>query len=98
MILLNTARGPICDTAAVRAALESGRLSGAGMDVLPVEPPVDDPLVIAARDSDHPAFDRCIFTPHSAFYTEEGFEEMRRKAAAEVRRALEGRPPRNRVN
>lgn len=98
-ILINTARGPICDTAAVLGAIESGRLAGAGLDVLPVEPPPeDDPLLVAARDPQHPAHYRVLLTPHSAFYTEEGFEEMRRKAAQEMRRALLGLPVRNRVS
>lgn len=97
--LINTARGPICDTAAVLRALESGQLAGAGLDVLPVEPPrVDDPLLVAARDPSHVAHVRCVLSPHAAFYTEEGFVEMRRKAALEVRRALTGDRVRNRVN
>lgn len=98
-ILINTARGPICDTRAVLAALEGGRLAGAGLDVLPTEPPPsDDPLLAAARDPQHPASHRCILTPHSAFYSEESFEEMRTKAAHEVRRALLNEPLRNIVN
>lgn len=98
-ILINTARGPICDTDAVLAALESGKLHGAGLDVLPVEPPPPhDRLLSASRDPAHVAFHRCILTPHSAFYTEEGFVEMRTKAAREVGRALRGEPLRNRVN
>ncbi len=98
-ILINTARGPICDTRAVLAALESGQLAGAGLDVLPVEPPgCDDALLAAFRDPGHVAYHRCVLTPHAAFYTEEGFVEMRRKAALEVGRALRGEPLRNRVN
>lgn len=98
-LLINTARGPVCDTRAVLAALEDGRLAGAGLDVLPVEPPpADDPLLAAARDPRHIAFHRCVLTPHSAFYTEEGLIEMRRKAALEARRGLLGQPLRNRVN
>ncbi len=98
-LLINTARGPICDTTAVLRALENGALGGAALDVLPQEPPPEnDPLVIAAADPRHVAFHRCVLTPHAAFYTEEGFEEMRRKAALEVRRGILGQPLRNRVN
>lgn len=98
-ILINTARGPICDTTAVLAALDSGALAGAGLDVLPTEPPAaDDPLVAAHRTPGHIASYRCILTPHSAFYTEEGFAEMRRKAALEARRAITGERLRNCVN
>ncbi|HMQ16959.1 MAG TPA: C-terminal binding protein [Phycisphaerae bacterium] len=97
-ILLNTARGPVCDTRAVLAALESGVLGGAGLDVLPVEPPAtDDPLLAAHRTPGHIAHHRCVLTPHSAFYTEEGFVEMRRKAAQEARRAIRGERLRNAV-
>jgi C-terminal binding protein len=98
-LLINTARGPICDTRAVLEALERGTLCGAALDVLPTEPPLpDDPLLRAVRDPGHVARHRCLLTPHSAFFSEEGLHEMRRKAALEVRRALRGEPLRNRVN
>ncbi len=96
--LINTARGPICDTRAILAALQTGQLAGVGLDVLPCEPAdPEDPLVCAFRQPEHPAYHRIILTPHSAFYSEAGFAEMRRKAALEVRRALLGETLRNRV-
>jgi D-3-phosphoglycerate dehydrogenase/C-terminal binding protein len=55
-------------------------------------------LLVAYRTPGHIAHYRCILTPHSAFYTEEGFEEMRRKAAQEARRALLGERLRNQVS
>lgn len=98
-ILINTARGGICDTAALLAALEDRRLAGIGLDVLPTEPAVmSDPLVAAARDPQHVAHHRVLITPHSAFYTEEGSIEMRTKAALEARRAILGERLRNVVN
>lgn len=97
-ILVNTARGPICDTGALLAALETNHLYGVGLDVFPTEPPHDDPLLAAVRRADHVAHHRCVVTPHSAFYSEESFEEMRTKAAREVVRALRGQPLRNVVN
>jgi C-terminal binding protein len=97
--LVNTARGAIVDTAAIPAALVSGQLAGAALDVLPHEPPpADDPLIAAWRDPDHPAHHRLIVNPHSAFYTEQGFLDMRTKGATAVRRALTGQPLRNVVN
>lgn len=90
--LINTARGSVVDTAAIPAAIASGQLAGAGIDVLPCEPPqVFDPLVTAWRDAEHPAHDRLILNPHAAFYSEEALMEMRTKGANACRRALLGK-------
>lgn len=97
--LVNTARGAVVDTAAIPEALATGRLAGAGIDVLEHEPPADDdPLVAAWRDPRHPAHHRLIVNPHSAFYSEEGLMDMRVKGAEECRRALCGQPLHNVVN
>ncbi|MBR1784890.1 MAG: hydroxyacid dehydrogenase [Bacteroidales bacterium] len=66
-LLVNTARGPVCDIEAVAAALRDGTLAGAAFDVFEHEPPLDanHPLLSAPR---------CICTPHIAFATEESFE------------------------
>ncbi len=66
-LLVNTARGPVCDIAAVAKALEEGRLAGAAFDVFEQEPPLplDHPLLKAKN---------CLLTPHVAFATEESFE------------------------
>ncbi len=98
-LLINTARGAVVDMAAVIQALESGHLGGAGIDVLETEPPADDHLVIRAwRDPGHPAHDRLILNPHSAFYTEEGLADMRIKSSENARRVLLGLEPWNLVN
>ncbi len=97
--LVNTARGAVVDPLAVLAAIESGKLAGAALDVLPQEPPAaDDPLVAAWRTPGHPAHDRVILNPHSAFYSEEGLMDMRTKGSANIRRALLRQPLRNVVN
>jgi D-3-phosphoglycerate dehydrogenase/C-terminal binding protein len=97
--LINTARGALVDTAAIPAALASGQLAGAALDVLPQEPPSsDDPLLRAWRDPRHPAHCRLIINPHAAFYSEEGLLDMRVKGAEACRRALAGLPLRNVVN
>ncbi len=88
-ILINTARGPVVDQTALLEALDRGRLLGAGLDVVEREPLDDERL------RHHP---RVILTPHSAFYSVEGFVELRSKAAEEVRRLLRGEPPRCPVN
>ena len=87
--LVNTARGPIMDAAALAAALDAGHLAGAALDVMPQEPPVDSPLVGRAD---------VIITPHTSFYSEESLVELQVKAAEEVVRVLSGQAPRNPVN
>ena len=97
--LINTARGGVVDTAALPAALASGRLAGAGIDVLVQEPPSpDDPLLSVWRDRSHPAFERLIVNPHAAFYSEEGLADMRIKGSQACRNALLGAPLRNIIN
>lgn len=70
-------------------ALESGRLAFAALDVVEKEPLDDERL------RKHP---KVLLTPHSAFYSVEGFVEMRRKGAEEVRRLVLGEPVINLVN
>lgn len=97
--LINTARGAIVDTSAIPPALASGQLAGAGIDVLPQEPPAaDDPLILAWRDPSHAAHERLILNPHSAFYSEEGLLDIRTKSTETCRRAIVGEPLRNVVN
>ena len=97
--LINTARGGCVELSAIPAAIACGQLAGAGIDVLPQEPPPEDhPLLVAWRDPNHPCFDRVIINPHSAFYSEEGLNDMRVKGSQACRRALLGQPLRNVVN
>jgi D-3-phosphoglycerate dehydrogenase len=71
--LVNTSRGAVVDVPSVLAALDSGRLEAAALDVLPKEPPLADDPVLR-----HP---RLLLTPHAAFYSTEGERELRTKAA-----------------
>jgi C-terminal binding protein len=87
--VLNTARGPCIDLAALRAALDSGQVAWAALDVVEREPLDDEAL------RRHP---RVVLTPHTAFYSMEGFREMRVKGAQEARRLVVGEPVRNPVN
>lgn len=97
--LINTARGGVVDTTAIPDAILSGKLAGAGIDVLEHEPPAkDDALVVAWRDPAHPAHHRVLINPHSAFYCEEGLLEMRIKGSEACRRALSGKAIRNVVS
>jgi D-3-phosphoglycerate dehydrogenase/C-terminal binding protein len=97
--LINTARGALVDLSAIPSAIHSGRLAGAGIDVLPKEPPPDDdPLIKAWRDPGDPCHERVIITPHAAFYSEEGLIDIRVKASEACAKALRGEPLRNVVN
>ena len=88
--LINTARGGIVDTAALVAALQEGLLAGAGLDVLEQEPL--DPASPLLR------MEQVIVTPHSAWYSEEGRSDLKRRAAEEAVRVLQGERPRHCVN
>lgn len=80
-VLINTSRGPIVDTHAVRDALASGKLRGAGFDDLPEEPSKQRHWV--PRDLLFDAADTLI-TPHAAYYSEESIAFCRGCAATEA--------------
>jgi glycerate dehydrogenase len=78
-LLINTARGALIDSAALAAALKAGRLGGAGIDVLPQEPPVDgDPLL----DGQIP---NLLVTPHIAWAAREARQRCIDEMAANIR-------------
>lgn len=87
-ILVNTSRGGVVDQQALADALDAGTIAAAGLDVLETEPPENDRLL--DRDD-------VIVTPHAAWYSEQSMVDLRQSAAREVRRKLEGEPPKNPV-
>ncbi|HUX73463.1 MAG TPA: NAD(P)-dependent oxidoreductase [Steroidobacteraceae bacterium] len=89
-LLINTARGALIDGAALAAALKAGKLGGAGIDVLPQEPPAaGDPLL-------EPGIPNLIVTPHVAWAARESRQRCIDSIAANIREFLAGRR-RNRV-
>ena len=87
--LINTARGPICDTAALRDGLKSGRLAAVGLDVLPSEPAaLDDPMVAAWRANEPWARGRILLNPHAAFYSPDSLTDLRRNSIETAYRYL----------
>ena len=83
-VLINTARGPVVDQAALTEALRSGHLWGAGLDVTDPEPMrADDPLV---------ALPNCLIVPHVASATERTRDRMAEKAARNLLAGLRGEP------
>jgi lactate dehydrogenase-like 2-hydroxyacid dehydrogenase len=79
--LLNTARGPICDTAALVEGLKGGRLAAVGLDVLPVEPgSTADPLVAAWQSNEPWIRGRVLLGPHAGWFSPDSFVDLRRKA------------------
>ena len=84
-ILINTARGPVVDNEALAAALNEGRIAGAGIDVFDTEPPLasDYPLLEAKNT---------ILTPHIAFLSDEAMVKRAEIAFQNVISFIEGKP------
>ena len=88
--LINTARGGAVDQAALTAALQSGGIAGAGLDVVEPEPPVEDEPLLALPNA--------IVLPHMASATHETRRAMRKLAVDNVAAVLAGRRPQAIVN
>jgi len=85
-LLVNTARGGLVDLDALQRLLDDGHVRGAGLDVLPQEPPpADHPI------RTHP---KVLLTPHGAWYSEPAERDLRRMAAEQIVAWARGeRPP-----
>ena len=83
-MIINTARGGIVDEQALAEALNSGRIAGAGFDVLTSEPPVQGNVLLTAKN--------IIMTPHCAWSTREARQKLADETAENIRAFFEGRP------
>ncbi len=82
--LLNTSRGPLVDEIALADALNSGRLAGAGLDVLSVEPPPENNPLLQSKN--------CLITPHNAWGTRAARLRLMGVAVENVRAFIAGKP------
>ena len=87
---LNVARGGLVDEEALEKALSSGKLAGAGIDVVCAEP--------LSKDSPLFRHENVVVTPHMGWYSEESAVELNRKCAEETVRFLRGEPVHYPVN
>lgn len=88
--VINTSRGGVIDTEALVKAVKKNWIAGAGLDVLPQEPPdVNDPLLTQ---------ENIVLTPHAAFCSAESLLDLQRIAANNVSCALQGKKPEYIVN
>ena len=83
-LLINTSRGPLVDDRALADALNSGRIAGAGLDVVPVEPPPRDNPLFSARN--------CFVTPHIAWATRSARSRLLNTLVDNVKAYLAGEP------
>lgn len=82
--LVNTARGPLVDEAALAAALNAGQIAGAAVDVLSVEPPSASNPLLAAKN--------CVITPHVAWATRDARRRLIDVTAANLAAFAAGQP------
>ena len=89
-VLINVARGELINEKDLYNSLKKEGIRGAGLDVLIEEPPKKTNKLLT--------LDNCFITPHSAWYSTNAQNELRQKAAEEVKRVLTKRKPRNQIN
>ncbi len=105
VVIINTARGPLIDVKALLRALQSGKVAGAGLDVLPEEPTIrEEAELLRERFSDRHDLEtllldhallhhkNVIVTPHSAFYTREAVEKILQTTAENIHGYVHAQP------
>lgn len=97
-VLINTSRGQVFDGLDFLVEpLKNGRIGGVALDVLPVEPPGTGEFIDAWRNEDDWIRARVLINPHTAYYSQEAFQEMRTKAARNALRVIQGKQALNQV-
>lgn len=88
-IVINTSRGSVVEVDSLHKAIEAGEIYGAGLDVMPNEPPDAETV------SHH---HRVVYTPHSGWYSESAMTDLRETVMKDVLGILSGERPQNPVN
>jgi D-3-phosphoglycerate dehydrogenase len=91
-LIINCARGEVVETDALMWALETGKVSGAGLDLL------EDEDAVVKHDHPLKGFDNVVITPHSAWYSNVAIPNLQRRAAEAMARILSGERPTSLVN
>ena len=94
--LVNTARaGRLEDTDSIYDALQSGQLDQCALDVLVNEPPKDEKLITVWRNQEDFLHGRLLINPHTSYYSQEAYKEIRTNAAKNAFRLYNGDRPYN---
>lgn len=88
-VVINCSRGAVIEVDSLVRAIDGGEIYGAGLDVVPSEPPAADEI------HDH---QRIVYTPHVAWYAEESLWDLRETVVGDVCRVLDGEEPENPVD
>ena len=94
--IVNSARGGLfADLDLLYDSLKNGKLAHLAIDVLPEEPPSSGPLIDAWRDPHNELQGRLIINPHTSYYSQQSYKELRVNAAKNALRMFNGEPPFN---
>ena len=83
--LINTARGPLVEINDLARALDAGELAGAGLDVLPEEPPTENNPLLGRED--------VVLSPHTGFFSVDSLLDLQTTVATDVATILSGGEP-----